>query len=126
MKKKKIAALLVAILAIATTFSGCANESAPTANTETTTAETIAGEETGSTEATETTPADDSGMEVGDLTLEFESCYPFQDGYALVKEQLNDGKWGMIDTKGNLVIDFMYDGIYYYSDDLACVSKDGD
>ncbi|MBO5348820.1 MAG: WG repeat-containing protein [Clostridia bacterium] len=36
-----------------------------------------------------------------------------------------DGKYGYIDTKGNVIIDFKYDYAYKFSDGLAVVEKDG-
>ena len=46
------------------------------------------------------------------------------EGLAAAKK---NGKWGFIDTIGNLVIDFTYDDIVYYgfSDGFAGVKKDG-
>lgn len=44
----------------------------------------------------------------------------FSDGLACVKK---NEKYGFIDTKGNVVIDFQYDKAFDFSEGLACVSK---
>lgn len=40
--------------------------------------------------------------------MEFDDAYDFSEGYAIVK---NNGKWGVIDTDFNLVVDYKYDNI---------------
>ena len=44
----------------------------------------------------------------------------FSEGLAAVQK---DGKWGYIDTKGRLVIDYQFDSAAYFSEGLAFVEK---
>lgn len=49
---------------------------------------------------------------------EYENAYNFSCGRAFVKK---NGKWGCIDTNGNVVILFQYDFVYSYNEDIALV-----
>jgi len=54
----------------------------------------------------------------------FDNACSFSNGYAAVK--CRDGKWGMIDARGELVIPAIYDGIdYTCSEGVVGASKDG-
>ena len=60
------------------------------------------------------------GKETGEV---FEDARPFTDeGYAAVKK---NGKWGFIDTDGNVKIDFMFDDALSFGQHLAAI-KSGD
>lgn len=50
--------------------------------------------------------------EAGNIVLPFdyESAYPFIDGFAVVK---SGGKWGMIDRAGKETVPFIFDAIFY-------------
>ena len=48
----------------------------------------------------------------------FEDARPFADGWAAVKK---NGKWGFIDTSGNLMIDYQFDDARSFSGHLAAV-----
>lgn len=52
----------------------------------------------------------------------YETGYPFYGGYAAVKK---DGKWGYIDTDGNVVVDFVFDKATPISDGKAWVIYNG-
>lgn len=52
----------------------------------------------------------------------FETGYPFYEGYAAVKK---DGKWGYIDTNGNVVVDFVFDKATPMSNGKAWVIYNG-
>lgn len=60
--------------------------------------------------------------EVGNLSLELQQINNFSEGLASAKK---DGKWGYIDKKGNVVIDFIYEKANDFSEGLASVGKDG-
>lgn len=60
--------------------------------------------------------------EVGNLSLELQQIDDFSEGLASAKK---DGKWGYIDKKGNVVIDFIYENAGDFSEGLAPVKKDG-
>lgn len=47
---------------------------------------------------------------------QYEAAMDFSDGYAAVKK---DGKWGYIDEKGNVVVDFQFAWAGYYSEGVA-------
>src|SRR5690606_20005072 len=47
--------------------------------------------------------------------------YDFYDGYAVVKNK--EGKYGVIDQNGDLVINFLYDGMGHHTDGLIKVMK---
>lgn len=62
------------------------------------------------------------GYEVMDLTSvpfkvisqnEYKPIFPFRYGYAKVEK---DGKWGIIDSSGNLVLDTIYSDMYSFHD----------
>jgi len=59
--------------------------------------------------------------EKGELTtnLKFEKAYEFCNGYAAVK---NSGKWGLIDNKFNLIINFQYDSLGSVSKGLNLIA----
>ncbi len=57
---------------------------------------------------------------VGDLNLEFENGLKFSEGLAPI---CKNGKWGYIDTKGNLVIDYQFDNAFYFTEERAIVQK---
>lgn len=59
---------------------------------------------------------------VGNLSLELQQINDFSEGLASAKK---DGKWGYIDKKGNVVIDFIYEKANDFSEGLASVEKDG-
>jgi len=46
------------------------------------------------------------------IPLKYDDAEDFSEGFAKVKK---DGKWGVIDKKGNTVIKFIYDEIKWYS-----------
>ena len=48
----------------------------------------------------------------------YEDAHPFVDGWAAVKQ---DGKWGFIDTQGNVKIDFQFDDALSFGQHLAAV-----
>ena len=52
----------------------------------------------------------------------YEDARPFADGWAAVKQ---NGKWGFIDTQGNVCIDFRFDDALSFGQHLAAV-KVGD
>lgn len=52
----------------------------------------------------------------------YETGYPFYEGYAAVKK---DGKWGYIDTSGNVVVDFVFDKATPLYDGKAWVIYNG-
>ena len=60
--------------------------------------------------------------EVGNLSLELQQIDDFSEGLASAKK---DGKWGYIDKKGNVIIDFIYENAGDFSEGLAPVKKDG-
>lgn len=60
--------------------------------------------------------------EVGNLSLELQQINDFSEGLASAKK---DGKWGFIDKKGNVVIDFIYEYAGNFLEGLASVKKDG-
>ena len=51
----------------------------------------------------------------------YEDARPFMDGWAAVKR---DGKWGFIDTQGNVQIDFQFDDARSFGQHLAAVQID--
>lgn len=59
------------------------------------------------------------GKQVGEP---YQDARPFADGYAAVER---DGKWGFIDTQGNVQIDFRFDDALSFGQHLAAV-KSGD
>lgn len=46
---------------------------------------------------------DSNGKQIGEI---YQSGYPFYEGYAAVKQ---NNKWGYIDNKGNVIVDFIFD-----------------
>jgi hypothetical protein len=52
------------------------------------------------------------------LPLAFDNAFPFQDGFAVVEK---DGRYGFINTKGDLVIKPQFDGASGFSEHLAAV-----
>lgn len=56
------------------------------------------------------------------LKGEWEGTKDFSEGLAAVKK---DGKWGFIDTEGNVVIEPQYDGANSFSEGLAAVQSGG-
>lgn len=56
------------------------------------------------------------------LEGEWEGAKDFSEGLAAVKK---DGKWGFIDTGGNVVIDLRYDSANSFSEGLAAVQNGG-
>lgn len=56
------------------------------------------------------------------LEGEWEGAKNFSEGYAAVKKE---GKWGYIDTEGNVVIQPKYDGANSFSEGLAAVQTNG-
>ena len=56
------------------------------------------------------------------LPGDWEGTKDFSEGLAAVK---TDGKWGFIDTEGNLVIEAIYDGAESFSEGKAAVQLDG-
>lgn len=52
----------------------------------------------------------------------YEDAKPFADGWAAVKR---GGKWGFIDTAGNIQIDFQFDDALSFGQHLAAVEVDG-
>ena len=58
----------------------------------------------------------------GNLVGEYDDVNGFSEGLAAVQK---GGKWGYIDTEGQLVISPEYDGANNFSEGLACVQKDG-
>ena len=59
------------------------------------------------------------GEQIGDA---YEDAEPFSGGWAAVKK---DGKWGFIDRKGVVQIDYQFDQALSFSQHLAAVSQDG-
>ena len=59
------------------------------------------------------------GEQIGDV---YEDAEPFSGGWAAVKK---DGKWGFIDRKGVVQIDYQFDQALSFSQHLAAVSQDG-
>lgn len=96
MKKKILMIEIVAVFMIMlVTLTGCGNK-----------------EDTKSNEQTE----------VGKLDIEVEELREFSEN--LVGVKIN-GKWGYMDKKGNIVIDFLYESASEFSEGLAAVQKDG-
>lgn len=58
------------------------------------------------------------GQQLGDT---YEDARPFADGWAAVKK---NGKWGFIDTAGELKIDYQFDDALSFGQHLAAVQKD--
>lgn len=58
------------------------------------------------------------GEETGNV---YEDARPFSDGWAAVKR---DGKWGFIDTQGNVMIDFQFEDALSFGQHLAAVKQD--
>lgn len=52
----------------------------------------------------------------------YEDAKPFADGWAAAKK---NGKWGFIDTAGNIQIDFQFDNALSFGQHLAAVEVDG-
>lgn len=65
---------------------------------------------------------DEKSKEFSKLSEEFEDARPFENGFAAVRK---DGKWGYIDTEGNVRIDFTFDEALSFGQHLAAV-KIGD
>ena len=53
---------------------------------------------------------------------EFDDVCNFSEGFAAVKK---DGKWGYINTKGELIIECKFDDVNYFNKGFAVVKKDG-
>ncbi len=52
----------------------------------------------------------------------YEDARPFADGWAAVKK---DGKWGFIDTNGEVMIDYQFEDALSFGQHLAAVKRDG-
>lgn len=52
------------------------------------------------------------------IAMNYDYAYDFSCGRAFVK---NNGKWGCIDTSGNLIIPYKFDKVYSYNEDIAIV-----
>ena len=57
------------------------------------------------------------GEQVGDS---YEDARPFADGWAAVKK---DGKWGFIDTEGNVMVDYQFEDALSFGQHLAAVKQ---
>ncbi len=64
---------------------------------------------------------DKKGSAVGDLTFDDAHIFP-EEGYAAV---CKDGKWGFIDAKGNLVIEYQYEDARSFRHGFAAVRTGG-
>lgn len=54
------------------------------------------------------------------LYTDFDGSYGYDDGFHRVRR---DGKWGLVTTRGDLILKPQYDAIYQFSDGLAVVEK---
>lgn len=61
-------------------------------------------------------------IETGKLDIEVEDSKEFSEGLLAVK---NNGKWGYMNKKGDMVIDCLYESAGNFSEGLAVVKKDG-
>ncbi len=64
---------------------------------------------------------DKKGSPVGDLTFDDAHIFP-EEGYAAV---CKDGKWGFVDAKGKLMIEYQYEDAQSFSHGFAAVCVDG-
>ncbi len=53
------------------------------------------------------------------IPLQFDAALSFKEGMAAVQK---NGKWGFIDNKGNMVVDFVYDEVESFTNDFALVT----
>ena len=53
--------------------------------------------------------------------IEYKEIYPNNQIYASKK----DGKWGLIDNSGNVVVDYQYDMVTEQNGNVAGIKKDG-
>ena len=61
------------------------------------------------------------GETIGDLTFDDAKAFP-EDGYAAV---CKDGKWGFVNSDGELAIDYLFDDVRNMTNGFAAVCQDG-
>ena len=116
MKKKNlmfVTILIMILIIVLTILTGCGNEEVQNIEQE--------NNENGVAEANQVN-SEQKVNEQGDLTLRFDNTHEaFSDGLVSIYK---DGKYGVIDKKGNIVINFEYDNIGDFSEDLFSAGKD--